>query len=135
MVETARYFIDGGGVMDRCDIIALRRSASNRIRVQDAAGYKVQRAHPSELRHALRGSHRDSICSHNTFFVRMKKKEKREYRWAPHTPPLSSIFLSISPRRPPFFPLFPFPPFYFYSVSFSLSLSLSRLLYPLYIAL
>lgn len=53
MVETARYFIDGGGVMDRCDIIALRRSAPNRIRVQDAAGYKVQRAHPSELRHAL----------------------------------------------------------------------------------
>lgn len=79
-VETARYFIDGGGVMDRCDIIALRRSASNRIRVQDAAGYKVQRAHPSELRHALRGSHRDSICSHNTFLARMKKKEKREYR-------------------------------------------------------
>lgn len=41
--------------MDRYDIIALRRSAPNRIRVQGAAGCKVQRAHPSALRHALRG--------------------------------------------------------------------------------
>lgn len=42
--------------MDRYDIIALRRSAPNRIRVQGAAGCKVQRAHPSALRHALRGA-------------------------------------------------------------------------------
>jgi len=133
VVETARYFIDGGGVMDRCDIIALRRSASNRIRVQDAAGYKVQRAHPSELRHALRGSHRDSICSHNTFLARMKKKEKREYRWA-HTPPpffYSSFDLSASVSL--------FPSFSVSSILFllglSLSLSFPRLLYPLYIAL
>jgi len=55
VAETARCFIDGGGVMDRYDIIALRRSAPNRIRVQGAAGCKVQRAHPSALRHALRG--------------------------------------------------------------------------------
>lgn len=46
VAETARCFIDGGGVMDRYDIIALRRSAPNRIRVQGAAGCKVQRAHP-----------------------------------------------------------------------------------------
>lgn len=95
--------------MDRCDIIALRRSAPNRIRVQDAAGYKVQRAHPSELRHALRGSHRDSICSHNTFLARMKKKERREYRWAQRTPSLSTILLSFSPRAGLFFlPFFRF---------------------------
>lgn len=112
MVETARYFIDGGGVMDRCDIIALRRSAPNRIRVQDAAGYKVQRAHPSELRHALRGSHHDSICSHNTFLARMKKK-KRNIGGPTHTSSLvySSFDLSASAT---FFPSFsissiPFP--------------------------
>lgn len=119
VVETARYFIDGGGVMDRCDIIALRRSASNRIRVQGAAGYKVQRAHPSELRHALRGSHRDSICSHNTFLARMKKKEKREYRWAHTHPPLfySSFDLSASVSL--------FPSFSVSSILFLLGLSLS----------
>lgn len=55
MVETGRYFIDDGGVMDRCDIIALRRSAPNRIRVQDAAGYKVQRAHPSGAASCIKG--------------------------------------------------------------------------------
>lgn len=39
--RAGRCFIDGGGVMDRCDIIALRRSTANRIRVQ-GAGCKVQ---------------------------------------------------------------------------------------------
>lgn len=106
VAETARCFIDGGGVMDRYDIIALRRSAPNRIRVQGAAGCKVQRAHPSALRHALRGRHRDSICSHNTFLARMKKKEKRKYRWALRLP--SPILLSPAASRGLFFsPLFP----------------------------
>lgn len=62
--------------MDRCDIIALRRSAPNQIRVQ-GAGRKVQRAHPSKPRHALRGR-RDSICWHNTLLAQMKKKENEK---------------------------------------------------------
>lgn len=78
-----------------------------------------------ELRHALRGNHRDSICSHNTFLARMKKKEKREYRWAhAHISPLFFFrslaagllfFLSFSASS------IPFPPsllhFIFYSSS------------------
>jgi len=42
--KTARCFIDGGGVMDRCDIIALRRSAPNRIRVQGAGLHNARGA-------------------------------------------------------------------------------------------
>lgn len=84
--RAGRCFIDGGGVMDRCDIIALRRSTANRIRVQ-GAGCKVQP--PLRATSCIKGAEMIRsvrfICtcslpplSPTSFFIRRKTRKKKE---------------------------------------------------------
>lgn len=87
--RAGRCFIDGGGVMDRCDIIALRRSTANRIRVQ-GAGCKVQP--PLRATSCIKGAEMIRsvrfICtcslpplSPTSFFIRRKTRKKKRILW------------------------------------------------------
>lgn len=93
--------------MDRCDIIALRRSSPNRIRVQ-GAGCKVQRP-PLRAASCIKGAGHDSIYSHNTLSswtgVEKKKETGMEKRGKERLPG----FLSLSGRVFPFQPFLPSP--------------------------